>query len=341
MGRLRNKKDRWMPPRVYRGKTKYELHPAKGGSISLCPLDATESEVWQAYRDSQKKAILSCQDLANKYFASTNFQKKKPKTRKNYLLSWNSLAKVFDTVDATKMRPVHVRKYMDARGLQGEVAANRDMALLQNIFAYGYERGLVKLNPCVGVKKFSETPRDYYIEDLEYEQFLALSTPIVQVFMELSYLEAARGQDVRVIMLSDIKDDGIFIQQEKTGKKQIKLWTPRLLDAVEQAKTLRKQISDKRKGKVVSLYLVVNERGQPYTESGLKSVWRNNKKRIKDEHGIDIEWTFHDIKAKGISDYGGNKQDFSGHKSPGQVESYDRKTRRVLAHDTAARPLQK
>jgi integrase len=341
MGRLRNKKDRWMPPRVYRGKTKYELHPAKGGSISLCPLDATESEVWQAYRDSQKKAILSCQDLADKYFASTNFQKKKPKTRKNYLLSWNSLAKVFDTVDATKMRPLHVRKYMDARGVQGEVAANRDMALLQNIFAYGYERGLVKLNPCIGVKKFSETPRDYYIEDSEYEQFLALSTPIVQVFMELSYLEAARGQDVRVIMLSDIKDDGIFIQQEKTGKKQIKLWTPRLLDAVEHAKAIRKQISDKRKGKVVSLYLVVNERGQPYTESGLKSVWRNNKKRIKDEHGIDIEWTFHDIKAKGISDYEGNKQDFANHADPRMTDRYNRKTRRVLAHDTAARPLQK
>jgi integrase len=341
MGRLRTKKDQWMPPRVYRGKSKYELHPKKGGSISLCPLDATEAEVWQAFRDISKKAVLSCQNLADKYFESANFKRKKPKTRENYERSWKSLARSFAEVDATTVRPLHVRRYMDARGLMGEVAANRDFALFQNIFSYGYERGLVKMNPCIGVKKFAETARDFYIEDSEYEMFLSLSTPIIQVFMELSYLEGARGQDVRGIMLTDVKTDGVYIQQEKTGKKQLKLWTPRLRDAVDQALAIRKQVSEKRKGKVVSLYLVVNMFGQPYAEGSLASTWQKNKKRIEQEHGLKIEWTFHDIKAKGISDYEGNKQDFSGHKDPRMVDRYDRKTRRVLAHDTAARPLQK
>jgi hypothetical protein len=335
MGRPRNKKDRWMPPRVYRGKTQYELHPAKGGSISLCPLDSTEAEVWEAYRGSAKKAMLTCQDLADKYFASAIFKRKKPKTRENYERSWKFLAKVFDTVDATKVRPKHVRAYMDERGKAGEVAANRDHALFQQVFAYGYERGLVKLNPCTGVKKFPEKARDYYIEDSEYEPFLALSKPIVQVFMELSYLNAARGQDVRSILMSDVREDGLFIMQIKTGMKQLKLY------AVELAKSIRQEISAKRKGKVVSMYLVVNEHGQPYTDGGLTRMWSQNRKRIEAEHGVTIGGTFHDIKAKGISDYEGDKQKFSGHKSAKQADEYDRKTRRVLAIDTVARPLQK
>ena len=44
---------------------------------------------------------------------------------------------------------------------------------------------------------------------------------------------------------------------------------------------------------------------------------------------IERTFTFHDIKAKGISDFEGNihdKQQFSGHKTVGQVNVYDRRT---------------
>ena len=35
------------------------------------------------------------------------------------------------------------------------------------------------------------------------------------------------------------------------------------------------------------------------------------------------------IKGKGVSDYEGNKQEFSGHKNPAQVATYDRKVKVV------------
>lgn len=343
MGRDRKPADRWMPPRVYRGKSKYELHPAKGGAISLCGLESTPAEVWAAYQAAAKKAVLTVDNLAGQYFKSATFKRKRPRTQQSYKESWSTLKKVFGEVDATKVRQKHVRQYMDKRGLKGEVAANRDLSLLYNVFAYGFERSLVKQNPCVGVKKFPESPRDIYIEDDEYELFLSLSLPIIQVFMEMSYLEGARGQDVRAIMLSDIKDNGIYIQQEKTGKKQIKLWTPRLRDAVDAALEMRKEIlsSLDKRGVVASMYLIINTKGQPYTASGLKSIWAKNKARIKLEHGMSTKWTYHDIKAKGISDYEGDKQKFSGHKSARQTEDYNRKTAEVLAHNSSSRPLKR
>ena len=42
---------------------------------------------------------------------------------------------------------------------------------------------------------------------------------------------------------------------------------------------------------------------------------------------LNIDFTFHDIKAKAISDYEGNKQEFSGHKTQSQVAIYDRKVK--------------
>jgi hypothetical protein len=344
MGRSRKPADRWMPLRVYRGKTKYEFHPMKGGAIALCPLDATRDEVLEAYLAVSKKAVLTVEDLAEQYFKSASFKRKKPRTQEGYRDSWKQLHIVFGAGDAARVLQKHVRKYMDMRGLKGEVAANRDLSLLKNIFAHGFERSLIKANPCNGVKKFPESPRTDYIEDDEYELYLSRSTPICQVFMELSYLEGARGQDVRVILLSDIKPKGIYIMQEKTGKKQLKLWTPRLKDAVDHAQALRKEILAKldKRGAVASLYLVINTtKGQPYTDSGLKSIWAKNRARIKAEYGMEITWTYHDIKAKAISDYDGDKFKFSGHKVRRQTDEYDRRPTEILAHDSESRPLQK
>jgi hypothetical protein len=45
-----------------------------------------------------------------------------------------------------------------------------------------------------------------------------------------------------------------------------------------------------------------------------------------------MDFTFHDLKAKGISDLDGTlqeKQAISGHKSAGQTARYDRKTKIV------------
>ena len=50
--------------------------------------------------------------------------------------------------------------------------------------------------------------------------------------MEISYLCAARQADVFELRWMQISDKGIFIQQGKTGKKQIKVWTPRLQESL-------------------------------------------------------------------------------------------------------------
>ncbi|MCD3127223.1 integrase, partial [Salmonella enterica subsp. enterica serovar Enteritidis] len=54
------------------------------------------------------------------------------------------------------------------------------------------------------------------------------------------------------------------------------------------------------------------------------------RKAAGDDLGRPLDCTFHDLKAKGISDYEGtakDKQKYSGHKTESQVLVYDRKVK--------------
>jgi len=71
---------------------------------------------------------------------------------------------------------------------------------------------------------------------------------------------------------------------------------------------------------------LVTRNGTPYTADGLKATWQKQK-----YEGMD--WTFHDLKAKGISDFEGDKQEFSGHKSRLMMERYNRSPDKVQVID--------
>ena len=58
--------------------------------------------------------------------------------------------------------------------------------------------------------------------------------------------------------------------------------------------------------------------------------WNDAKRDAEQKMGMSFGCNFHDIKAKGISDYEGSSRDkqlFSGHKTESQVLVYDRKVK--------------
>jgi len=308
-----------MPSRVYRGKSAYEYHPRTGGAVRLCELAATESDVWMAYRAAvNAQEMQNCSWLAQEYFKSPRFKKLSERTKRDYMAYWKRLNLTFGKQLAVHVKPSHVREYMDKRGLQSEAMANKEFKLFSLIMAHGVDRCYIKRNPCKGRLKYQEKPRTKYITDQEYQSFYGTADPTTQVFMELAYICAARGQDIRKLTMADIREEGLFIRQAKTGKAQIKLWNDRLRAVVDRAKEIRRERNQ------LCTALLVSEAGGPFTEFGLKSLWRRAKRRYSEATGTTIDWTFHDIKAKGISDFQGDKQTFSGHKSRAMMERYNR-----------------
>ncbi|QLR43720.1 tyrosine-type recombinase/integrase [Enterobacter sp. RHBSTW-00994] len=328
-GKRKNPADAVLPPRVYRGKSKYEFHPASGGSVSLCPLGSPVSLVWAKYeaalKDIEEKTNLS--GLIDEFFASADYHKLGNETRKDYKKYSRKLIPVFGKMDPDSVKPQHIRQYMDKRGVAAPVQANREKAFLSRVYGWAYERGMVKGNPCKGVRQFKEEERERYVTDEEYNALYGVSPIVVQVAMEIAYLCLARQGDVLAVQKAQLLPEGIFIRQGKTAAKQIKAWSDRLAAAIELSKSLPL------KDGLSSVYVIHQQNGRRYTRDGFNSRWQQAKDEAqkKNPHLL-FDFTFHDLKAKGVSDLEGSlqeKQQISGHKTITQTARYDRKVKIV------------
>ncbi|RDL27397.1 phage integrase family protein [Serratia fonticola] len=183
----------------------------------------------------------------------------------------------------------------------------------------------VKGNPCKSVRQYKEKARERYIIDAEYAAVFAVADDTVRAVMELTYLCCARQSDVLALTRDQLLEPVIFIRQRKTGAEQIKAWSDRLRAALELADAV--PIANG----IASLYVIHQQNGKRYTRDGFNSKWRNAKLAAKAVNpSLDIDFTFHDLKAKGISNLEGSlseKQAISGHKNSSQTAIYDRKVK--------------
>lgn len=317
--------DEWMPKRVSRGRSAYEFKHPEGRTIRLCGLDSDKSLVWFHYEKliKDEKNTDNYKTLTEQFLKSADFIELARETQKDYHKYAAKVLPVFGNVHPNNIKPEHIRKYMDKRGLKSPTQANREKTFMSRVFRWGYERGLVKINPCQGVKQFKEKARDRYITDREYMALYQASPLIVQIAMELAYLCCARQQDILALRKDKLMDAGIYIKQGKTGKSQIKGWSDRLHKVINMANELPLDAG------VSSLYILHQQNGRLYTRDGFNSRWRKAKEQaaIKNPELL-FDFTFHDLKAKGISDLEGTlqeKQLISGHKNIGQTARYDRK----------------
>ena len=146
MGRQRKKGTEWLPPRVYAGKSAYEFMPASGGKIRLCKLSSSQRMVWKRYEEEFARIenrAGSFGALAISFFDSKSFSDLSPRTQKDYLGYSKRVVSVFGKMSAATIKPIHIRQYMDKRGEQSEVQANREHSFMSKVFSWGYERGKV------------------------------------------------------------------------------------------------------------------------------------------------------------------------------------------------------
>ena len=309
-----------LPPNTRVHGQYYSFRFREGGKykrVKLCHKNSSMGKVWLAYEEHIAGNILTIEFLFNQYIDSTKFKRLAVLTQKDYLNATKRLLPVFGKMNPTHLRTTHVQKYMDKRSSQKR--ANVERTVLMNVYKWALARfDAVTTNPAVNAEPFKMSARDRYIEDSEYNSLLADATPAIKVAMELSYLCAARQGDILKLKWTDLSEEGIYIKQGKTGKAQIKLWNAEL----------KRVISDARKlsGIASAIYVISTCSGSRYTSSGFRSIWH----RVKLRAGI-TDVTFHDIKAKSISDYQGDKQYFSGHKTRSQMERYNRTVDRVQA----------
>nr|WP_308823512.1 tyrosine-type recombinase/integrase [Sodalis praecaptivus] len=283
---------------------------------------------------AELSTTLTFSQLWTYFLDSAYFSELKPRTQKDYLQHQKKLLAVFGKVSVNSIKPEHVRTFMDKRGLQSKTQANHEMASMSRVYRWGYERGYAKNNPCAGVMKFKAVKRDRYITDDEYLVIYQSADDVVKAAMEIAYLCAARLSDVLGMKWQQVTEQGIFIQQGKTGIKQIKVWTPRLREAIELAKSASVPTQ-------ANAPVIMGQHKGHYSKRGFSNRWMEARSQASAQLGYELDCTFHDLKVKGISDYKGSTKDkqlFSGHKSESQVLVYDRKVKLSPTLDVPSLP---
>lgn len=191
--------------------------------------------------------------------------------------------------------------------------ANRVISFLRVVFAYALEQQIVDSNPCTGIKRHTEKKRDRYITDEEFGAICEASSPYIRSIIEMCYLTGQRIGDVLAIKLSDISEQGIAFNQQKTGARLIVGMTPDLEALIERAKALPRTI----RGETL---FCTRAGGRPVSYETVKDAFRTACQKAKVTGA-----TIHDLRAKSLTDtdkQGNDAQKLGGHTDAKMTKRY-------------------
>jgi integrase len=93
---------------------------------------------------------------------------------------------------------------------------------------------------------------------------------------------------------SDLSEEGIFVHVSKTKNKLIIRWSEELKNLIENIKKLPRKDNHQ--------YLFVNSHGNPYSSSGLQTMWQRFMHQAISEGILQERFRFHDIRRKSATD---------------------------------------
>ncbi|WP_370599602.1 tyrosine-type recombinase/integrase [Pseudomonas nitroreducens] len=276
--RPRNKENRKLPPNLYvRRRTRkngkvwvaYYYRGADGKDVHLgSDLDMARIK-WAEFEAADKPMDLRIMRSIFDRYISDVLPKKAPRTQSDNLKEIKQLRKVFDDAPIDALTPAMVAQYRDAR--QAKVRANREIATLSHVFNIAREWGLTKKeNPCRGVRKNKESPRDYYAKDIVWDAVYRRAVPELKDAMDLAYLTGQRPADVLSIRKTDIDGDWLLVKQGKTAHKVRVILRQ---DGVDNSLGVLLGQMAARNEHFSSPFLIISSRGRRVTKEMLRDRW--------------------------------------------------------------------
>ncbi len=290
---------------------------------------------WTELEGKNIKPQIYFKELAERYLYEV-IPTKSTRTQRDNITELEKLLSFFNEPPApiTEIKPQHVQQYLNWRTNNGKKSltrANREKALLSHMFNKAREWGVIDtVNPCQGIRGFTETGRDIYIEDDIYQAVYNIASQPLKDAMDLAYLTGQRPADTIAMSETHIQNEELIVRQGKTNTKlrisitgELKM----LLARIEQRKQTHK---------VRTLQLICTETGRPVSQNALSI--RFTKARLKAaslnpllKEAI-LAYQFRDLRAKAASDKAENStirdaQLQLGHSSMAMTEHYVRAKR--------------
>lgn len=300
MGRKRIH-NRNLPERVYFKHSKYYFVDSNNKWNNL-GADYYSAMIKFAEINSKDNPLKTLNQVIDQYI-KTVLKDKSLKTQKDYLNHIDPIRKVFGDMFPKDIKASEIYKYMSMRP---KVSANREKAILSQIFKLAIQYDLLEHNPCKQVSSNPEKARDREITDQEFLAVYEMAPIAVQNAMDIALITGLRQGDIlKLTVTENWTKEGLKVKTGKTGQKMLFDRTPVLETIVKRCIEAKSQIH--------SIYLIRNTHGYPYSSSGFQSVfYKLMNKAVKDK-GIE-RFQFRDIRARAGTESDNEK--FLGHSDP-------------------------
>ena len=329
----RRKSNLHLPPRLYEykgvRKTTYYTITAKNIRINLGhDLSGAKRKLMEL--EEGRSIAGSIGELLDDYLKTVARKvaqgKRTARTYADRETEIENLKKAFGKMAPEDLQPRHVWDYLHKfRGTVAPVRANREVSFLQSAYNWARGQGIVRDNPCLGVERNEEAPRERLVSDVELRDFCKIAWrrgdagKRAALAAAIAYLTGKAQGQILKLNRSQITAEGINFGKRKGGSATLVRWSRRLRKYIDAAIAMPSQIHP--------MYVIHNQQGSPYTSDGFKSIWQ---KLMKEWVTAGKErFTFHDLRAKAVSDVieqGRKASDLTGHRSeamPARV--YDRR----------------
>jgi integrase len=314
LGRNRKKAFQRLPKYVYAQRKRIIYRPPGSRHVVLGSADTPMADIWRAYEDLTGQSTDTLDYIVMEYKKGEAYKSLKSQKERGRLLKilTDTIATGrFGSKKYADISPGVIRKYLDYKG---NVQANREIAALSAAWSWCYERDIVKLpNPCRGVKRLTEKPRQRLVTEAEYFTVYKIAPIYIQVAMELAYLCRMRVSEALDTRYKDMKDEGLDTRRLKGSKDAITLWSDRLRAACDRG--LEGCM------RVPGMPIVNDGKGSQIKTSTFHSAWQ--RLQVKAAKLGTERFTFHDLKRRGTSNFKGDKQAAGGWSDPRMVKIYD------------------
>ncbi len=239
------------------------------------------------------------------YKQSRRFLRLAEATRTDYEQCWKAIDPVLGDMQISAITAPIVARYVRIERADAPVRANREKALLSNLFAHGIDLGVCTENPAKHVRPNEEEARTEAPSTLLLAKFLdwvAQQTPQRRIIgLAAEYASLAGNRKVEFLPLTwpqvDRKAGDIrTIRAKQRGKKREQIVevvgiSPAMENLLERLETIRPGRE--------CLYVFPTRDGNAYTDRGFKTLWQRIMLDAIKEKIVPAgaRFTFHDLRA--------------------------------------------
>ncbi|MBC3906251.1 tyrosine-type recombinase/integrase [Undibacterium umbellatum] len=321
MSRTR-RSNRWLPKRVYDKDGAYRLKPTEPmidpadgklkSWIRLCDLGSSLEQINEALEKLLNQEFAKdTMPYVCKEFKKNKLGKFSKEVQDSYSRFCDVISNCFEDFKVNQVKTKDCADFLRDNFKDKPNTAKKYAALMRKIFKYSIsELGLREDNPIDNLDlgdyetvRREVLPTHEQIQAIRNAGFIGKdgkkthSGEMFACLIDMSYLCWQRAIDIRTMKEAQIiRDEIIRFTPSKTMKSSGKSVDIAITGAIRDVIKRAQEI--KRKQSIISPYLFAKDDGDPYTRSGLFSMWD----RARERASITDDVTFKDIRALGATD---------------------------------------